>query len=754
MELKIKLPKQKDNSEEIKEIIKEKERIKRLKNYEPTWEEVWHTGYELHTGKHKKGIFEMSLSEPDKARLLEVKTAIENGEIPSYVESLRDFNKAHALRLYNRLDQLRRENTIKKMIDQKPANYICVQSQEQFEKLVADLLKESIIAVDTETTGLDIFEDVIVGISFTLPIADYHVYIPVGHTVGKQLPREWVLEGLRGVLESSTIKKVLHNAKYDIHMFRRHGIRLNGVVHDTMIAMAILNENEPSFALKNLATKYGRYFGFEDKSATYEELFGKDGFENTPLDIGTIYAAKDTHLTWQFYKWQMEQFARLPELYKVYTTIENPVLSVSVEMEQNGFLVDLEYAKRYEKELSEQIQEIEEKIKTWFGDTNLNSPSQLQEVLYDRLGLPDISKKRSTDAKTLKALQYKHESIPLLLEYRELTKLLGTYVEALPRLVAKDGRLHGQFNQVATVTGRFASRNPNLQNLPSQARKMIKAPTGKVIVGIDYSQIEPRVLAHLSGDEELMRPYLEGTDLYSTLAARVFNKPIEECGDGSKWRKMMKTGLLATMYGTSMFTLSEQLGISVPEAEKFIADFMAAYPKVAQFIKDTHAKVEEKEYVTTLFGRKRRFPGHKHVAVQYKRLHSEIVKRLGREFSNIWEESLPYDLKRKYWDVAKKYHTVCRQSVNARIQGTAADIMKLALIEVEKYCSKKGWKVLATVHDEILFEIDENISLDEVNELERLMTSVVSLSIPLKVDTAFMRRWGEETPKKTWFEVD
>lgn len=735
------------------ERAKEAERRAQLKQYEPTWGEVWISGYDLPSGKRKPGIFQTKLTDLDRVRLMEVKTAIENGELPVGVDSLKYFTKTHAFRLYAQLQEKRKLKKIQALIRNKPDNYICVQSLDAFEKLIGDLLQETIVAVDTETTGLDILKDEIVGISFSLPIADYHVYIPVAHTTGQQLDREFVLEALRMVIENPNILKVLHNAKYDWHMFKRHGLELAGVHHDTRVAMAILNENEESYSLKNLATKYGKYFGFEDKSSTYEELFGNGGFQDTPIEIGHIYACKDTHLTWKLYQWQMEHFNRLPELYQVYKEIENELLAVCVHMEQNGFLVDMDFADQYEKELHKRMARIEEILKGYFGDVNLNSPAQLQTVLYDVLKLPDVSRKRSTDAKTLKALKDKHESIPLMLEYRENAKLLGTYFEALPKQVAHDGRLRGQFHQVATVTGRFSSSNPNLQNLPPEARKMFVAPEGKIIVGIDYSQIEPRVLAHMSGDKRLQEPYLNGQDLYSTLASRVFKVPIELCGDGSKYRKMMKVGLLAVMYGISTFSLAESLGITVGEAEQFIRDFYESYPEVYEFVVQSHLDAEIQEYVETLFHRKRRFPGQRIRAKQYKQLKREIEKRLGREFSNVWTEDLPYALKRKFWDIAKEFQAVCRQAVNARIQGTAADIMKMALIRVYKHCVKKGpdWLVLGTVHDEILFELPETVTREEIEELERIMTGVVSLDVPLKVDTAIMKRWGEEMSKDEWF---
>lgn len=296
----------------------------------------------------------------------------------------------------------------------------------------------------------------------------------------------------------------------------------------------------------------------------------------------------------------------------------------------------------------------------------------------------------------------------------------------------------------------------NLQNLPYPARGLIVAPAGKIIIGIDYSQIEPRVLSHISGDKHLQEPYLSGKDLYSTLASRVFKVPIEECGDGSKYRKMMKIGLLAVMYGTSTFTLSKQLGIPVEEAEKFIADFMETYPEVADFIERTHAMADTEGYVQTLKGRKRRFIGHKPVATEYHRITKRIEGILGRPFKNIWAESkVPRELKMKYWSVAKQYGRVSRQSVNAIIQGTSADIMKIAMINLYKHLKKKGadWLLLGTIHDEVLIEIPATATPAEIEELENIMKSALPISVPYKVDTEVSARWGSGVPKAKWIEA-
>ncbi|MDF2612524.1 MAG: polymerase [Clostridia bacterium] len=753
MEIKINLP-QEDEREKEQRV---KDAQRKAAKYIPTWGEIWEKGYKSHTGTEKKAILKTKLSDLDSERLIAVKEAVEKGEMGTYVESLDKFTKTHALKLYATLRELRKEATIAKMIAEKPDNYRLIVEEQDFCEILNLLNYEDEIGFDTETTGVNFDNDYTVGMSMTLPKADVHCYIPYGHTTGeKQLSKGFVFKKIKSHLENRRLKKILHNAKFDAHILRNDGVILRGIHFDTMVGMTLLNENEMSYALKKLATKYGKHFGFDDKSSTYEELFGRGGFEGTPLDIGHIYACKDTHLCYQFYKWQLDQMHRVPQLKRLYFDIEQKITNVCIEMEKNGFLIDQNYAKTYGDKLTKEVRELESKLLYYFGSININSNQQLAEKLYDELGLPDVSNKRSVDADTLEILKTKHNGIATLLKYRELNKLLSTYIDPLPLKVHKrDRRLHGQFNQTATVTGRFASREPNLQNLPYDARKIIIAPDGKLIIGIDYSQIEPRVLAHISGDEELRYPYKDGKDLYATLASKVFKKPIEECGDGSKYRKMMKTGLLAVMYGTSNFTLAGQLDITVEEADEFIADFYESYPKVKEFIDTTNKMADNIGYVETLYGRKRRFIGHKNTVQRYRAVSEKVEKALGKVLEgSVWKTKLPFALKREYGDIAKDYNRVARQSVNAVIQGSSADIMKLAMIGVCEWLEKKGdeWKLLATVHDEILIEVPETVAAEEIAEIEHIMMNTIPLEVPYKVDTEVSIRWGEGIPKRTWLE--
>lgn len=743
----------KKQEEKSKEAVKKVQRKKKA-NKPMTREEM--------LVKWKEILSNPKNSKSDQVKLEETYKAWLDGKVYPQTPKL---SKAEALRMYARLTEMLREEKLRKMVEATPDNYRLIQTEEQLNNLCKIWDNEELVALDTETDGLDILhgENKLVGIAISFPNVDEHVYIPIRHKEGKQLQVDFVIEKLKPYLTNKHKKKVLHNAKFDAHVFAMEGVKLRGIAMDTMIAMWVLNENEPTYRLKDLANKYAKFLGIKPENDTFEELFGKATFDNVPLEHALVYAAKDTDLTIKFYKFIESQFSRkdLKKIRDLYYEIENPLIEVCIEMEQTGFLLNEKGKIQNVREtLYKQEKELLANLKEVFGDINFNSPQQLSEVLYDKMKLPDVSGKRSTDKSTLKKLAEEYEVVKTLLEYRKVTKLLSSFIEKLPEMVKPTGRVYGQFIQNATATGRFASQEPNLQQIPPSARILFKAPNGKIIIGSDFSQIEPRVLAHITGDEELRKPYREGYDLYSTLASRTFKVPIEQCGDGSRYRKMMKTGLLAVMYGTSMYTLSKQLEISVEEAEQFIEDFYEAYPKVREWIESIHQLVKEQEFVETLYGRKRRFPNHRKDAIVYDECKAEILHRLGTKKlpQNIWDDNykdvIPYKLRRRFQSVKGKVERVRRQAVNAIIQGSAADIMKLAMLRLSQVCEKyEGWRMLATVHDEALLEVPSDITLEQVEEIESAMAGAVQLDIPLKVDVAIMHEWGVEISKSEWFKL-
>lgn len=660
-------------------------------------------------------ILAMKNSEVDQARLIEVKNGMTVGLIGrAPTDSGKRFSKAEALRLYKDLAEQQRVGKLRDLVENTPANYRLITDAATLESVIEDLRNEPIIAVDTETTGVDVYADHIVGVSLTLPTKDYHVYIPCGHVEGEQLTRDYVLAKLKPIMEDESIGKVLHNAKFDIHMLLRYDVFLAGLRHDTMVAMHLLNENEPSLALKNLATKY-----LKEPSDTFSELFGKNAaFAEVPLDVALVYAAKDTDITWRLYQFQRKHLEKQPKLLRQYEKVENPTIYVSIEMERAGFVVDLVFAKELNVKLTNELVEIEKGLREHFGDElNFNSPVQLSALFFDQLKLDKKlppNYKKSTDVKTLKLLAKHHPGIELLLQYREKTKLLGTYIDALPKMVKADGRIHGNFNQSGTVTGRFSSNNPNLQNQPKYARKLFVAPPGQVILAGDFSQQEPRLLAHFTNEDVLLTAYRDGRDLYTSAAAELFGLPESECGDGSKYRKMMKTGILAVMYGTGTKTLAGQLGISEAEAESFIENFYVKYPKVKAWIDGNVQFARKHGYVEMLGGRKRRLPDIKSKD-RWERLRNE------------------------------------RQCTNAIVQGSAAIQTKLTMIALQKLCRKKGWTMAFSVHDEIAVYAPETIAYEDVKEFEEVMINTVKIAVPNKTDIEISRRWGNGYTVDEWF---
>lgn len=669
-------------------------------------------------------ILSMKNTDADRKKLLEVKRAMDKGEIARLPSDRVDrrgkpkkFSKAEALRLYNVLEKEKQAKRLRQMVEEMPENYWLITDEEKLDEFLSILADETEIVFDVETTGTDIWSDYIVGHVITAVKADIHAYIPVKHeTAEKQLNHEYVIEKLRPIYEDESIGKIAHNAKFDIHMLANEGVELRGLTWDTQIAMHILNENERfqggTYQLKDLVTKY-----LKIPSDTYETLFGKKGFhEVDDLKVATAYAAKDGDVTLKLRNFQRHHLEKIG-LLDYYKVVENPIINVSIEMENAGFILDQERAATLSKELNDELTEIERQLKEHFGDINFNSPTQLAEKFYGDLGLQRFlpkGAKLSTDVKTLEIIAPQHEGIALLLKYREKSKLLGTYIDALPKQIKRDGRIHGNFNQMGTVTGRFSSNDPNLQNQPYFARQLFVAPPGHVILSGDFSQQEPRWLAHYTGEEILVNAYREGKDLYSTAASELFDKPINECGDGSIYRDMMKTGILAVMYGTGPKTLAGQLDISEKEARDFIQQFYAKYPKVKAWIDSNEAFAKKYGYVKMFMGRKRRLP--------------EARSR----------------------DKYEQFRAM-RQATNAIIQGSAAIQTKLTMIELQKLCRRKGWTMAFTVHDEVGVYAPETITREDIQEFEDVMLNTVKLRVPNKTDIEISYRWGEGMSVDEWF---
>lgn len=685
------------------EALKKAAEIKRLHN--ETFDEAW------------TRILSMKNSDADMRRLREVKAAMEAGVIGREEGAAgKRFSKAEALRLWRVLEKKRQAEKLRKMVEETPDNYWLITDKAKLDEFLAIIKNEEKIVFDIESTGVDVWSDYIVGHVISAVKADIHAYIPTKHDVlDEQLDDNYVLEKLRPIYENKSIGKIAHNAKYDIHMLANAGVELNGLIWDTQVAMHVLNENERfqgrSYQLKELVSYY-----LKIPSATYSELFGKKGFNEIPLDVALAYAAKDGEITYKLYEFQRHHLERIG-LLEYYEKVENPIIYVSIEMERAGFYIDKQRAAALSKQLCEELTEIERQLRQHFGDINFNSPAQLSKKFYDELKLdrflPDAAK-LSTDVSTLKTLAKYHDGIGLLLKYREKTKLLNTYIEALPKHIRKDGKVHGEFNQDGTVTGRFASRNPNLQNQDPIARQLFIAPPGHVILSADYSQQEPRWLAHFTGEQLLIDVYNEGKDLYTETAADLFGLSAEQCGKGSKYRDMMKTGFLATMYGTGPKTLAQQLGISEKEAREFLEQFARRYRKVSSWVNGNEEHAKKFGYVKMYLGRKRRLPEARS--------------------SDKWER-----------------FRAMRQATNAIIQGSSAIHTKITLINVQELCRRKGWTLAFTVHDEIGLYVPENITYEDAKEFERVMRESVKLKVPIKADVEIGRRWSDMMSIDEWF---
>jgi len=701
-------------------------------------------------------IYASKLSDSDRQKLDEVKAAMEDGRLardPSDCVNKagkpKKFSKAEALRLWKTVQAQNREEKLRKMVEETPANYELITTEHGLTTLIDDLRNEEIIAVDTETTGVDVYTDVIVGVSLTLPRADRHVYIPVDHVDCEQLGREYVLSELAVVFNDDTIGKVLHNAIFDIAMLRRHGHDLKGVVWDTMTAMHILNENESdrstggagSFKLKDLAPKYLR-----TPSDTYDSLFGKNAqFREVPLDIALVYAAKDTELTWRLYEFQRKHMSQMPTVLTYYETVEVPLLYVIVTLEANGYLLDLDFAKEYGEKLRRRAEELRKELISELtpfhegdGPLNLNSTQQMRPVLSKTIGkeLPNMDAK-----KTLKPLKGEHEVISKLLEYKKITKLSGTYIETLPlKQNPTTKRWHSRFNPMGTVTGRFSSGKDeeakteqgfNVQNQPKDARKMFVAPHGKVIIGADFKAQEIRCVARLSGERVLIDAFLNNRDPYATLAAKFHQRPYEEVyklsnGDDTPERKQMKVGMLAAIYGTSKWTLAEQLDTTPDEAQKFLDDMFVTMPDLASWIEETQEFAARYGFVwMDNQQRKRRLPDAK--------------------------------LKAKWGDrdTWRKVNRAKRQGPNARVQGSSSIQTKVTMIKAAEMCSRKGngWRLWGSVHDELLFEAPIDFTREDIEDIRSVMIDSYTWGeVPNGTDIEVMTRWGEGVPVDKWFK--
>jgi DNA polymerase-1 len=596
--------------------------------------------------------------------------------------------------------------------------YDTVQTWEQFDAWLAKIDAAAITSFDTETTSLDPMVAQIVGISIAVE-AGKAAYIPLAHRgpdAPAQLPRDEVLAKLKPWLESADKKKVGQHVKYDEQVLANYGIAMNGIEHDTLLQSYVLESHRPH-DMDNLAL---RHLGL--KTIKYEDVAGKGasqiGFDEVPLDKASEYAAEDADITLRLHHALYPQIAAEVPLDHVYRNIEVPTSRVLRKMERNGVLIDTEKLRVQSNEIATRLVELEkEAYELAGGEFNLGSPKQIGQIFFERLELPVIKKTPSgapsTDEEVLQKLAEDYPLPKILLEHRGLSKLKSTYTDKLPRMVnATTGRVHTNYAQAVAVTGRLASNDPNLQNIPVRTgegrriREAFIAPPGHKLVSADYSQIELRIMAHISGDEALLRAFKQGEDIHRATASEVFSvTPLEVSNDQRRIAKVINFGLI---YGMSSFGLASNLGITRDAAKLYIDRYFARYPGVAAYMENTRSSAKAKGYVETVFGRRLWLP--------------EINGGNG-----------------------PRRQAAERAAINAPMQGTAADLIKMSMIAVQKWIEESdiGTRMIMQVHDELILEVPDAELSDVRKRLPELMCGVAQLKVPLVAEVGAGANWEE-----------
>ncbi len=587
-----------------------------------------------------------------------------------------------------------------------------------FDAWLARLEAAELVAFDTETTSLDPLAAQLVGMSFAI-VEGEAAYLPLAHSypgAPAQLPRDEVLARLRPWLESDAHRKVGQNLKYDAHILANHGLRLGGIAHDTLLESYVI-ESDKTHDMDALAR---RHLGLE--TIPYTAVCGKGAgqicFDQVAIDRATEYAAEDADITLRLHEHLWPQLEAVPALAALYRDIELPVMRVLFEMERTGVFIDTFLLAQQSEELGRRLMTLEREAHELAGQPfNLGSPKQLGEILFGKLGLPVVKKtatgQPSTDEEVLAQLAEDYPLPKLLLEHRSLAKLKGTYTDKLPRMVnPRTGRVHTSFSQAVAVTGRLASTDPNLQNIPIRTaegrriRAAFIAPRDHVIVSADYSQIELRIMAHLSGDARLLDAFANGEDIHRATAAEIFGlAPEEVASEQRRYAKVINFGLI---YGMSAHGLAKNLGLERAAAAAYIDRYFARYPGVAAYMDRVKAEARERGYVETVFGRRLYLPEIRA---------SQAGRRQAAE----------------------------RAAINAPMQGTAADLIKKAMIAAHRWLSESGLasRLVLQVHDELVLEVPR-AEVERVRaELPALMAGVAELSVPLLVEVGVGENWDE-----------
>lgn len=597
-----------------------------------------------------------------------------------------------------------------------PVDYILVDTQDAFDDFYRKLCKQKVFAIDTETTGINPVAAQLVGLSFSWQ-AGTGYYLPIRVPLGqKHLDQEKTLKKLTQILTNPEVKKIGQNIKYDCIILRRAGVELKGVDFDTMVASYILDSTRISHGMDSLAMDY---LGHE--TVKLSSLIGK-GKKQITFDLvdtqqAADYAAEDADITWRLYQHFDNQLTD-KELRTLFRDVEMPLVEVLAEMEYQGIALDIPRLKKLSTQISGRIDELTSQIRQEAGcEFNLDSPKQLSEILFGRLGLTPVKKTKtgsSTDQEVLETLRWQHPIASLMLEYRQLSKLKNTYVDKLPSMVCADTRrIHASFNQTVTATGRLSSSNPNLQNIPIRTtlgqeirRAFVPQVTDGAILAADYSQIELRLLAHFSKDEALKKAFEKGEDIHRFVAAQVYDITLDMVTKEQRGKaKAVNFGII---YGQTAYGLSRSIGMPVDEAQRFIDDYFGRYPQIRTFMDNVITNAKKEGYVKTILGRRRAIP--ELTGANNNR------RRLGE-----------------------------RMAVNTVVQGSAADMIKIAMINIYKRIRQEytDLKMLLQVHDELVFELPKEKAEEYGGMIKEEMETAIKLEVPIIVEVGCGANWLE-----------
>ena len=597
-------------------------------------------------------------------------------------------------------------------------SYKCITTKKDLKKVIKEASKSDTVAIDTETTGLDYIDSELVGISISFNAGE-GFYIPIKHNDESiiQLPLEDVINALKPLLENSEKKIIGQNIKFDKNILMKYGLKIASIKNDTMMMSYVLDASATRHNLDALALYYLGY-----KTSTYEDVAGKGAkqisFDDVPIDIATNYAAEDADITLRLYEELSPKLKNIESLNKLNEEIEIPLIEVLSDMERNGAILNAKVLNAQSKDLEERIIRLENKAYKLAGEEfNLGSTKQLREIFFDKLNYRVIKKtpggQPSTDEKVLAELAEEYELPKVLLEHRTLSKLKSTYTDKLPNQISSlSGKVHTSFHQAVTTTGRLSSSDPNLQNIPIRTedgrriRQAFEPSNGNKFISADYSQIELRVMAHLSKDPGLLSAFQEGEDVHSKTASEVFNVGIEDVS--SDLRRNAKAINFGLIYGISAFGLGKQLGITRNLAAEYMAMYFEKYPGVKQYMESTKESASQNGYVETLFGRR----------LYLKEINANNALR--RQASE-------------------------RAAINAPVQGTAADIMKIAMIRMYQALEKEKSeaRIILQVHDELILDTPEK-EIDRVIELtSEAMKEATLLDVPLEIDIGIGDNWDQ-----------